>query len=108
MSKKATAVTGTTNQWQVTLTITGKDLVQSSNADIVLVIDRSGSMSENSRMDNAKAAATFFINTLLTPGNTSRRIAIVSFATNVTINPGNVNDAFKGADQKQTLLDVIN
>ena len=108
LSKKATAVRGTTNQWQVTLTITGKDLVQSSNADIVLVIDRSGSMSENSRMDNAKAAATFFINTLLTPGNTSRRIAIVSFATNVTINPGNVSDAFKGADQKQTLLDVIN
>ena len=108
LSKKVTAVTGTTNQWQVTLTITGKDLVQSSSADIVLVIDRSGSMEKNSRMDNAKAAATFFINTLLVPGNTGRRIAIVSFAKDVTINSGNVNNAFKGADQKQNLLDAIN
>ena len=69
--------------------------------------NRSGSMRENSRMDNAKAAATFFVNTLLIPGNTSRRIAVVSFAKDVTINSGNVNNAFKGADQKQTLLDAI-
>ena len=88
LSKQATPVTGTTNQWQVTLTITGKDLTQSSSADIVLVIDRSGSMGDNSRMANAKAAATSFVNTLLTPGNTSRRIAIVSFASNVTVDFG--------------------
>jgi len=108
LSKLATPVTGTDNQWQVTLTINGKDMVQTSSADIVLLIDRSASMS-GARMTNAKAAATYFVNELLKEGNISRRIAIVSFSSNVSIDSGNnANQAFKGASEKQTLLNAIN
>lgn len=81
LSKTATPVPGMVNTWDVTVRVEGKDTTKKS--DIVLVIDRSGSMQKNGRMEAAKEAAKEFVSTLLPDENT--RIAIVSFASDVEI-----------------------
>lgn len=90
LSKTAKPVAGMVNQWDITLRIEAPKSTKTS--DTVLVIDRSGSMS-GSRMTNAKAAANSLIDKLLTTGNTTNRVAVVSFAgspyntlTDVTVN----------------------
>ncbi|HBD63781.1 MAG TPA: hypothetical protein DC038_05020, partial [Clostridiales bacterium] len=99
INKVAEPISGISNQWKVTLTLQGKDLTTTS--DIVLVIDRSGSMS-GSKLTSAKNAAKQFVNTLLYDGNTSTRIAVVSFAGGVA-----VNSDFKGSNEKQALINAI-
>ena len=89
LSKTATAVDGMVNTWDVTVRVEGKDTTKKS--DIVLVIDRSGSMNDNGRMEAAKKAAKQFVSTLLPDENT--RIAIVSFASSATIDQGLTNDS---------------
>ncbi|KUH58939.1 hypothetical protein AUL39_00920 [Tractidigestivibacter scatoligenes] len=89
LSKTATAVDGMVNTWDVTVRVEGKDTTKTS--DIVLVIDRSGSMDDNGRMKAAKEAAKQFVSTLLPDEHT--RIAIVSFARGVTIDQGLTNDS---------------
>ena len=51
--------------------------------DIVLVIDTSGSMNDNGRIDAAKDAAKKFVDKLLDENHPNTRIALVSFETNV-------------------------
>ena len=103
LSKTATPVDGMVNTWDVTVRVEGKDTTKTS--DIVLVIDRSGSMSDKdkdgvSRMAHAKEAAKQFVSTLLPDENT--RIAIVSFASNVSTNQlltydaNELNEAIEG------------
>ncbi|MGB4330028.1 MAG: vWA domain-containing protein [Dethiobacteria bacterium] len=105
LSKTALPVEGTSNRWEVTLTLTGKNLTKRS--DIVLVIDRSGSM-DGERMTSAKNAARQFVNTLLDEGDPSTRIAVVSFSSDymgaraVTVDCG-----FQDASGKEELLDAI-
>ena len=94
LSKTATAVDGMVNTWDVTVRVEGKDTTKTS--DIVLVIDRSGSMKDRdengiSRMKHAKDAAKQFVNTLLPDDNT--HIAIVSFASGAWIKQGLTNDS---------------
>lgn len=95
VSKTAKAVDGKINTWDIELTIEARNSQKTS--DIVLVMDRSGSMSSagsggKSKLQNAKDAANSFIDTVLTPpGNTTNRIALVSFADNVTQNSGFVS-----------------
>lgn len=89
LSKTATAVDGMVNTWDVTVRVEGKDTTKTS--DIVLVIDRSGSMNDNGRMEAAKEAAKQFVSTLLPDDNT--RIAIVSFASDVKIDRRLTNDS---------------
>lgn len=48
--------------------------------DVVLVVDRSGSMNSDNRMDNAKTAAKSFVDKLLDGGNGKVRIGLVSYA----------------------------
>lgn len=90
LSKTATPVPGMVNTWDVTVRVEGKDTTKKS--DIVLVIDRSGSMKDKdkdgvSRMAHAKEAAEKFVSTLLPDGNDGNtHIAIVSFASNVSTN----------------------
>ena len=91
------------NQWQITLTISG--VPKTETTDIVLVIDRSGSMS-GSKLSAAKEAARNFVNRLLPDGNTTTRIALVSFAGNVTTH--NSSNPFRTALEKQNLLNDIN
>jgi len=93
--------TANPNQWRVDLTLTGKDIPTTS--DIVLVIDRSGSM-DGTKMTDAKAAAVEFVNTLLDdPNDTSTRIAVVSFAGGKSIDSG-----FKDSSGKASLISAIN
>lgn len=110
INKSVTPVKGMSNQWEITLEMTGKNLPITS--DIVLVIDTSGSM-EGNRLNSAKEAARNFINTLLTNNNSTTRIAVVSFAGDATIHNVVGQDkstAFKGSSlsEKRALLDSVN
>ena len=91
LSKTAAPVGGMVNTWDVTVRVEGKDTAKTS--DIVLVIDRSGSMGYNNRMVRAKEAAEKFVSTLLPDGNdVNTRIAIVSFADKVRTDQALTND----------------
>lgn len=81
LSKSAAAVEGKENTWEVTLDIQGKNYKTTS--DVVLVIDNSNSMYDNSRMAKTKAAANAFVDTLLTEESTTR-IALVVYNLNET------------------------
>ncbi len=107
LAKTGEAVPGTGNQWELTLTIEGKNYTQTS--DVVLLIDRSGSMNDtipgtgHSKMYYAKIAAKAFVNNLLSdPSDTSVRIAIVSFGSDYTI-----NSDFLGYSGKTQLINAI-
>ncbi|MDO5100658.1 MAG: VWA domain-containing protein [Eubacteriales bacterium] len=81
--KQVKPVDGMVNTWDVSLRIEAMD--KTETVDVVLVIDRSGSMKENGRMPAAIRAANAFVDTLL-PGDGNTRIAVVSYATDVTTN----------------------
>lgn len=98
LDKKAEQVSP--NRWRVTLTLTGTNLQTTS--DIVLVIDRSGSMGQSGRMQAVKNAATAFVNSLLKEDNLATRIALVSFGSDAWTLAG-----FQDARGKQTLLNAI-
>lgn len=88
--KQADEVSGMVNTWDITLRIEAKD--KPTTSDIVLVIDRSGSMGGSSgRMAAAKNAAKAFVDALLPSEHT--RIAVVSFEGDVTTNQTLINDA---------------
>lgn len=77
LNKDALAVENTTDQWEVTLTIEGKNYKTTS--DVVLVIDNSHSMwNTSTRIQNTKTAAKAFAAKLLTEGSTTR-IAVVVY-----------------------------
>ncbi|MFD1175444.1 MucBP domain-containing protein [Paenibacillus puldeungensis] len=103
LSKTAKA-TGNPGEWEITLKAEGKNVRTSS--DVVLVIDKSGSMGGKwwepaYKMDNAKAAAKKFVDNLLLNGS-SNRIAVVSFSDSAS----KVSD-FKGSEQKGELKNAI-
>lgn len=84
--------------WDIELTLTGRDVVQTT--DIVLVMDTSGSMNEAGRMASAKEAAKGFVDKMIKEdGNT--QIAIVKFsdgaaiACNLTTNKDDLNRAIE-------------
>ncbi len=86
--KEAKPVEGMVNTYDITLRMEAKDSIKTS--DIILVMDRSGSMAPyqgnnyTDRMAAAKEAANLFVDTLL-PSPTTR-IGVVSFAGGVTTN----------------------
>ncbi|GAC42003.1 S-layer homology domain-containing protein [Paenibacillus popilliae] len=103
LTKAANPVEGKPDEWDITLTVEGKNL-KSDSSDIVLVIDKSGSMSRSpnqNRLPKAKDAAKKFIDNLLIEGS-EIRIAVVSFNTTSE----QVSD-FKGLDQKTQLKRAI-
>ncbi|TJX64224.1 VWA domain-containing protein [Soehngenia saccharolytica] len=81
LSKVAEPVQGSTNLWEVTLKIEGKNLLTTS--DIVLVLDKSGSMS-GEKISNLKLAAKEFVDNLLLPDSVNR-IALVTFDNGATV-----------------------
>lgn len=83
LDKTAQAVEGKANLWEITLTIEGKNFKTAS--DVVLVIDVSGSMNDNSKLTNTKAAAEAFGEKLLTE-NSQTRIAIVTYNAEASSN----------------------
>ncbi|SPT75407.1 Mg-chelatase subunit ChlD [Arcanobacterium haemolyticum] len=80
--KEAKPVDGMLNTWDVTLRVEAKDK-QPETADIVLVIDTSGSMNDRGRMDKAKEAAKEFVDKLLPSEAT--HIGVVSFGSDVHV-----------------------
>ncbi len=76
--KEAKPVEGYVNLWNITVRIEAKDEIKTS--DVVLVIDTSGSMDDNNRLVQAKAAAKSFVDILLTGDSAdTTRIALVTF-----------------------------
>lgn len=96
VSKTVKAVADKVNTWDIELSIEARDSLKTS--DTVLIIDRSNSMSGTgngscgfgvcTKLQNAKSAADKFVNTLLPTGNTSNRIAVVSFGGESVTNIG--------------------
>ncbi|MDL2215659.1 VWA domain-containing protein [Ruminococcaceae bacterium OttesenSCG-928-N02] len=80
---KTAKPTGNPNEYEITLTIMGQDIVieNPGNAEIVLVFDYSGSMNAT-RMKNAKEAALTLFNGLNASG-LSLDVALVPFAASV-------------------------
>ncbi|RCX21412.1 MucBP-like protein, partial [Fontibacillus phaseoli] len=101
---KTAEPTGKSGEWKITLKAEGKNIKTSS--DVVLVIDKSGSMAYDwwtgiNKMADARTAAKKFVDNLLLTGS-STRIAVVSFNKSAT----NVSD-FKGPSQKDALKTAI-
>lgn len=78
-SKTATPVEGMVNTWDITVRVEGRDAQEIQTTDVVLVIDRSGSM-EGSKMENLKLAGENFIDNTI-PLDPNIRIAIVSYSS---------------------------
>ena len=102
LNGKNATPTGNHGEWEIELSVEGKDIDTTKSTDIVLVFDRSGSMQGN-RLTKAKQAARQFVNELLTEGSQTR-IAVVTFSDNYQTLAG----GFQGAGGKQTLLNAIN
>lgn len=86
-SKTASPVPGMVNTWDIKVRIEGRDHQEVQTTDIVLVIDRSGSMDDivttnpnRTRLYYAKQAAKNFIDATI-QADSNLRIAIVSFAS---------------------------
>jgi hypothetical protein len=81
--KTIAAVSGTDNQFditlQVTTTSTSTSSIVTTPADVVLVMDVTESMDEGNKWTDMKSAATSFINALLPAGNANNRVAIVTY-----------------------------
>ena len=80
--KTVKSVPGYANKWEVTLRIESPKTEKTS--DTVIVIDRSGSMGDDGRLAAAKTAANSLAQQLLPDGNTTNRVAVVSFASSAS------------------------
>ncbi len=98
VTKTATPVAGRVNTWDIALEIMAKDVRKT--ADIVLVLDTSGSMS-GAKMDAMRLAANSFIETVL--DNDTTRVAIVSYASYANNSIG-----FRNSTNKQQLKTFVN
>ena len=101
--KAVTPVPGMVNVWEVTLRMEALDVAEPT--DIVLVIDRSGSM-EGTKLENAKSAAIAFVNALLDQNHPDTRIAVVSFAGDTSQNIGLTN--YNGKTNVINAINAIN
>lgn len=90
-------------EWEIDLTVEGKDVATTS--DVIIVFDRSNSM-YGSRATKAKAAAKQFINELLNHPNANVRIAIVPFGTDSGTETDLITQ-FTGYSGKNRLLQAI-
>ncbi len=102
LKKDTEEVEGSGYQWDVTLSIEGNNLIETT--DIVLVIDCSNSMQQSNKITRAKQAAQAFVESLLTPESQGQlRIAVVSFGSYAKTECN-----FCDYSQKNTLVDAIN
>lgn len=102
LNKVAWPVENKEGIYEITLTIQGKNF--ETNSDVVLVIDKSGSMNDDDKLLDTKKAAIAFGEKLLTKGSTTR-IAIVTYAeTAASINNGH----FYTADELDAFKSQIN
>ena len=97
LDKTAVPVTGTLDEWEITVSLNGFD--KPITSDVVLVIDVSGSMGEYDRLVNTKVAAKAFVDNLLVNPDTTR-ISLVTFSDTSNIVMSFTNDA---ADLKSAI-----
>jgi len=90
--EKFAEITSTDNEFKVTVTVEGKQKIDAAETDIVLVLDKSGSMA-GSKMTAAKNTAKDFVNTLLPSGNTANRLGLVTFSDNASMVQALTNSA---------------
>ena len=102
LNGKDATPTDTYGEWEIELSVEAKDINTTKRTDIVLVLDKSGSM-QGTRLAKAKAAAIQFINELLTEGSQTR-IAAVTFSNDYQTLAG----GFKDSNSKQSLINAIN
>nr|WP_268238213.1 S-layer homology domain-containing protein [Paenibacillus aceti] len=97
---KTAEPTGNFGEWKVTLTLEGKQL--KTTTDIVLVIDKSGSMNTGTRLTKAKEAAKSFADSLLT-SDSGIRLAAVAFSEGKASQVSGFTDASGRADFKKNI-----
>jgi Mg-chelatase subunit ChlD len=92
---KTAAAVGT-NEYEITLSVQGNNSY--SKSDIVLVMDVSGSMTRT-KIDNMKAAAQSFIDSVVKSGSDNAKIGLVAFGAGVFGNdPSGTGDSAIYAD----------
>ncbi len=94
LTKTATPVDGVDNQWDITLTIEGKNITTTS--DVIFVIDTSGSMNDNSKLSTMKTGVNNAIDSIMK--DSAVRVAYVTFAETAT--KSSFYDYSKKADLK--------
>ena len=109
---KETASNYNNGEFDVEMLIKGSGSTQTENKnlDVVLVVDRSGSMKDYGRMENAKKAAKEFVDNLLKDnGGNNVRVGLVSYAGNNGAKYSNpVLEAVNLQKDKNNLKNIIN
>ena len=77
--KTATPTPGFVNTWDIEVNFQSRN--HKKSADIILVMDVSGSMDNNDRLVKTKEAAILFVDKLLTETSYQTRIALVTYST---------------------------
>ena len=73
------------------------------NSDVILIIDTSGSMDQESKLDNAKIAADQFVDKLLGNNQNNYRVGLVSFSDQPLVLSKLTNDVNSLKDKISTL-----
>ncbi|MBP1046466.1 VWA domain-containing protein [Enterococcus sp. BWM-S5] len=105
VSKTATPVDGMVNQWDVTLRVEARHSFPPPAAEVVLIVDTSGSMSEGDRMPKAKEAAKSFVEQLL-QDNYLHKISLITYDSTVTTHNFSTGQ-WVGASNRTELINTI-
>jgi Uncharacterized protein containing a von Willebrand factor type A (vWA) domain len=105
LQKTATGVPGDEYAFKITLTVEGKNIVTTIPTKVVLVIDNSGSMRNDNRSANAKAAAAELVNILQATSSSEISIAAISYSETITSTSD--GGKFYTFNEKQDLLNRI-
>ncbi|WP_170924809.1 VWA domain-containing protein [Candidatus Enterococcus clewellii] len=105
VSKIATPVDGMVNQWDVTLRVEARHSFPPPAAEVVLIVDTSGSMSEGDRMPKAKEAAKSFVEQLL-QDNYLHKISLITYDSTVTTHNFSTGQ-WVGAQNRTELINTI-